>query len=56
MPDTVEVDSEKLKNLLSKAKTLGDLMLDAEVNHGGLIGSKTLTAANELRLEISRWK
>lgn len=56
MPDKVEVDPEKLKALLDKANLLGALMLEAETHHGGLIGSKTLTAANELRLELSRWK
>jgi len=27
----------------------------AEQNHGGLIGVDTLKAANELRLELTRW-
>jgi hypothetical protein len=38
------------------AKTLVDLLEDAETNHGGLIGTKTLTAKNVLRMELSRWK
>lgn len=56
MHEKVEVDTERLKALLDKASRLGILMLEAETHHGGLIGSKTLTAANELRLELSRWK
>lgn len=42
--------------LVGKARVLVELLDDAERNHGALIGSKTLTAANELRLELSRWK
>lgn len=47
---------QALPGLLEKSKQLVDLMTDAEQNHGGLIGSKTLTAANQLRLELSKWK
>lgn len=50
------VNRGKLDALLAKAKTVADMLADAEVNHGGLIGAKTLRAANELRLELSRWK
>lgn len=42
--------------LVVKAKALVDMLDDAERNHGALIGTKTLKAANELRLEIARWK
>lgn len=47
---------EAVRDLHAKAKALVDMLDDAERNHGALIGSKTLTAANELRLELSRWK
>lgn len=47
---------EQVPGLIEKADAVAKLLLDAEVNHGGLIGTKTLTAANELRLELSRWK
>lgn len=42
--------------LAEKAATLVALFDDAEVNHGSLIGPKTLRAVGELRLELSRWK
>lgn len=42
--------------LAAKARQLVELMDDAERNHGSLIGGKTLTAVNELRLELSRWQ
>lgn len=42
--------------LRGKAQALVDLLEDAEVNHGGLVGTKTLTAKNVLRMELSRWK
>jgi hypothetical protein len=44
------------KSLAEKAQALVDLLEDAEVNHGGLVGTKTLTAKNVLRMELSRWK
>ena len=47
---------EHAEQLRDKAQTLVDLMLDAEINHGGLIGTKTLRARDELRLELARWK
>ena len=42
--------------LVAKANNLVKLMDDAEVNHGGLVGSITLRAKNELRLELSKWR
>jgi hypothetical protein len=42
--------------LVAKAKALVELLDDAEVNHGGLVGGVTLRAKNELRLELSRWR
>lgn len=42
--------------LAAKARQLVELMDDAERNHGSLIGGKTLTAVNELRLELSKWQ
>lgn len=44
------------RDLVAKARQLVELMDDAERNHGSLIGGKTLTAVNELRLELSRWQ
>lgn len=44
-----------VEGLHAKARNLVALMDDAERNHGLLIGGKTLTAVNELRLELSRW-
>ncbi len=46
----------KLDDLLSKARVIADLLNQAEQNHGGLIGTDTLRAANELRVQLSRWK
>ena len=45
----------KLDDLLAAGRRVGQLLLDAEQNHGGLIGVDTLKAANELRLELTRW-
>jgi hypothetical protein len=45
----------KLDDLLAAARAVGDLLNQAEQNHGGLIGVDTLKAANELRLELARW-
>jgi hypothetical protein len=42
--------------LADKAKNLVALLDDAEVNHGSLIGTKTLRAVGELRLELAKWK
>lgn len=42
--------------LKAKAQKLVDMLDDAEINHGGLISVETLTAKNELRLELARWK
>jgi len=49
-------DDPKLAALLASAKKVADLLNQAEQNHGGLIGVDTLKAANELRLELARWK
>lgn len=49
------VIAEATKDLVAKAKNLVTLIDDAEVNHGSLIGPKTLRAVGELRLEISKW-
>jgi len=46
----------KTEDLVAKANHLVELMDQAETQHGGLIGSVTLRAKNELRLELSRWK
>ncbi len=42
--------------LLEKSRAVVELMDDAERNHGSLVGVKTLTAVNALRLELSKWK
>ncbi len=47
---------EPPKDLVAKAKALVDMLDDAERNHGSLVGTKTLTAVNELRIELQRWK
>lgn len=54
--DRMEQMADASTALVGKARVLVELLDDAERNHGALIGSKTLTAANELRLELSRWK
>lgn len=46
----------KLDALLDRARNLAELISQAELQHGGLIGVDTLKAANELRLELARWK
>ena len=52
----IQVVAEQVKVLVTKSKALVDMLDDAERNHGALIGTKTLKAANELRLELARWK
>jgi hypothetical protein len=42
--------------LVAKANKLVQLMDEAETQHGGLVGSVTLRAKNELRLELSKWR
>lgn len=46
----------KAAEFVAKAKTLVDLMNDVERNHGGLWGTKTLRARDELALELSKWR
>lgn len=50
------VPAHDVQDLITKATLLVDMLDDAERNHGALIGSKTLTAANDLRLELTRWR
>ena len=45
----------KVDDLLTRARTVAELLSQAEQNHGGLIGVDILKAANALRLELSRW-
>ena len=45
----------KLADLLTQGRALAELLAQAEQNHGGLIGVDTLSAANRLRLELTRW-
>lgn len=45
-----------VRMLVDKATRLVDMLDDAERNHGGLYAGKTMTAANELRLELGKWK
>lgn len=52
----IQVVAEQVKVLVTKAKALVDMLDDAERNHGGLYAGKTMRAANELRLELQRWK
>jgi hypothetical protein len=52
----VSVHQDEINTLVAKAKALVDMLDDAERNHGGLYAGKTMTAANELRLELARWK
>lgn len=56
MLEMASLKDQKVAALRDKACELVDLMLDAEINHGGLIGTKTLRARDELRLELARWK
>lgn len=44
------------ERLAKKSSALVDLLDDAERNHGSLVGTKTLRARDELRLELARWK
>jgi hypothetical protein len=55
-PEPKPFDPTEPDNLLpAKAKALVDMLDDAERNHGGLYAGKTMTAANELRLELAKW-
>lgn len=44
-----------IEDLLRRSVAVAALLNDAEQHHGGLIGPDTLKAANQLRLELSRW-
>lgn len=52
----IEVGKAELIELIAKANKLTEMMSQAEVRHGGLLGVDAMRAANELRLELSRWK
>lgn len=52
----MEREQAKTASLVSAARKLVELLDDAERYHGSLIGPKTLTAVNELRLELSKWQ
>lgn len=52
----VTVHKDVMARLLAKATTLVDLLWDAEINHGSLVGTKTLRARDELKLELAQWK
>lgn len=51
----VSVHKDVIEALVTKAAALVTLLDDAEVNHGGLVGTITLRAKNELRLELAKW-
>jgi hypothetical protein len=53
--ETYSVPWGKVADLLKRARAVADLLNQAEQNHGGLIGVDTLKAANELRVELTRW-
>jgi hypothetical protein len=57
--DAVVVEHQKFttnaRYLVEKARALVDMLDDAERNHGGLYAAKTMRAANELRLELTKW-
>mgnify|MGYP003651930289 CR=1 FL=1 len=46
---------EQASVLVAKAEALVEMLDDAEKNHGGLVGPKTLRCKNELRLVLSKW-
>jgi hypothetical protein len=46
---------ERMQPLINRAKALVRVLDDREKNHGSLIGPETLTARNELALELSKW-
>lgn len=50
-----EGSTRKAHGLVTKARALVALLEDAEINHGGLWGGKTMRAKDELRLELSKW-
>lgn len=51
----VSIHVDAIEALVAKAKRLVDMLDDAEVNHGSLVGGVTLRARDELRLELSKW-
>lgn len=56
-PVTVtHVENLSRNALAEKAQALVDLLDDAERNHGSLVGTLTMRARDELRLELSKWK
>lgn len=46
----------KAQPLVNKALKLVDLLDDAERNHGSLVGTVTMRARDELRIELLKWK
>lgn len=47
---------EKTAPLAAKSKNLVALLDDAERNQGGLVSVGILRSANELRLELAKWR
>lgn len=52
----VTVPLADLQQLVKLAKENGELIVLAESQNGGLVSVEMLKKANELRLELSRWK
>ena len=55
MLQMAQAGARKTQSLVDKARALVALLEDAEVNHGGLWGGKTMRAKDDLRLELSKW-
>lgn len=60
-PPVVTVDEQdyvhigRVLGLLDRSEDLVKKLLEAEVQHGGLVGGVTLRARDELRRELSLW-
>lgn len=52
----ITVSLDDLRTLAKLANASGMQIVQAESNHGGLVSVDMLKGANDLRLELSRWK
>jgi hypothetical protein len=52
----VRLHKYAIEALVAKSKNLVALLDDAERNQGGLVSVDILRSANELRLELAKWR
>lgn len=52
----ISVHKDVIAALVKRANNLVELLDDAERNHGSLVGTVTMRARDELRIELLKWK